>query len=76
MGIFVLIQVTNVVFVHGTFDPWHALGITQDLGPKTKAILIPGTAHCANMYPASQEDPPQLTSARKRIGEILKEWLA
>ena len=23
------LQVTNVVFVHGSFDPWHALGITK-----------------------------------------------
>jgi hypothetical protein len=25
------IQVTNVIFVHGSIDPWHALGVTQDL---------------------------------------------
>jgi hypothetical protein len=23
------LRVSNVVFVHGSFDPWHALGITQ-----------------------------------------------
>ena len=26
------IKLTNVVFVHGSIDPWHAMGITQDLG--------------------------------------------
>ena len=26
------IQVSNVVFVHGSIDPWHAMGITKDLG--------------------------------------------
>ena len=32
--------VTNVVFVHGSLDPWHALGITQDLSASAPAILI------------------------------------
>jgi hypothetical protein len=27
------IHVNNVVFVHGSFDPWHALGVTKDLSP-------------------------------------------
>ena len=25
------IQVSNVVFVHGSIDPWHAMGVTKDL---------------------------------------------
>ena len=29
-----------------------------------EAILIPGTAHCANMYPPSPQDPPALVAAR------------
>ena len=69
------IQVTNVVFVHGSFDPWHALGLTEDNGIN-KAILIPGTAHCANMYPASPEDPPQLKQARQTVGALISKWLA
>ena len=32
--------VTNVVFVHGSLDPWHVLGITEDLSPSATAILI------------------------------------
>ena len=68
------IQVSNVVFVHGSFDPWHALGITEDNGANT-AILIPGTAHCANMYPASQNDPPQLKQARQTVGKLIAKWL-
>lgn len=34
------IQVTNVIFVHGSFDPWHALGVTKDLSPDATAILV------------------------------------
>ena len=25
------VAVTNVVFVHGSLDPWHALGSTEDV---------------------------------------------
>lgn len=36
------IDVTNVVFVHGTIDPWHALGVTSSNRPLAPAILIDG----------------------------------
>ena len=34
------VAVTNVVFVHGSLDPWHALGITEDVSSAAPAILI------------------------------------
>ena len=68
-------SVSNVVFVHGSVDPWHAVGRTSDLSPSSPAILIPGTAHCANMYPASKEDPEELVEARSRVGRLLAGWL-
>eukprot|EP00088_Acartia_fossae_P038980 TRINITY_DN4052_c1_g3_i2.p1 TRINITY_DN4052_c1_g3~~TRINITY_DN4052_c1_g3_i2.p1 ORF type:complete len:487 (+),score=107.90 TRINITY_DN4052_c1_g3_i2:51-1511(+) len=69
------IEVTNTVFVHGTTDPWHAMGITQTNKSGMEAILIPGTAHCANMYPPSKQDPQELTSARQRIGQLIQKWV-
>ena len=70
------ISVSNVVFVHGSLDPWHALGITRDVSPSAPAILIEGTAHCANLYPPSQDDPQQLKDARARIGKLIGHWIA
>ena len=70
------IKVTNVVFVQGSFDPWHAMGITQDLSENATSIFISGTAHCANMYPARKEDPPQLVQARNDIKNLIAKWLA
>lgn len=69
------LEVSNVVFVHGSIDPWHALGITKTVNNKAPAILIEGTAHCANMYPDSPEDPPQLKQAREQIGELIGSWI-
>ena len=64
-----------MVFPNGSIDPWHALGILKDLNEDTKALLINGTAHCADMYPQSAEDPQQLTDARLHIINALDLFL-
>ncbi|XP_066146398.1 putative serine protease F56F10.1 isoform X1 [Euwallacea fornicatus] len=69
------IEVSNVVFVHGTVDPWHVLGITSTVTQNAPAILIKGTAHCADMYPAADEDLPQLKAARVEIAQHIESWL-
>ncbi|KAM0732821.1 putative serine protease F56F10.1 [Formica fusca] len=69
------LQVTNVVFVHGSVDPWHVLGITTSSNPQAPAIYINGTAHCADMYPSSENDMPQLKEARIQIKDLIKQWL-
>ncbi|KAK6014836.1 hypothetical protein OSTOST_19772, partial [Ostertagia ostertagi] len=66
---------TNVVMTHGSLDPWHALGnVTCD--PSNNCYLIKGTAHCADMLPAREEDVPDLVETRKKIEEIIGKWLA
>ncbi|KAL5238760.1 hypothetical protein ACI65C_006170 [Semiaphis heraclei] len=70
------IRDSRVIFVHGSVDPWHALGITQARTKNNVAIFINGTAHCANMYPPASSDLPELTQARTTIRSYLKEWLA
>lgn len=36
------LQVTNVVYVHGSVDPWHALGIIKTKDSYAPAIYIEG----------------------------------
>jgi len=67
---------TEVVFVNGSIDPWHALGVTTDRSSTVKAILIQGTAHCANMFPARPQDPPGLARAQSKISDHIGKWLA
>ncbi|XP_053402774.1 putative serine protease F56F10.1 [Mercenaria mercenaria] len=69
------ISVTKVVFPNGSIDPWHAMGVTEDISPDATAIYIDGTAHCANMYPATDKDSPQLTAARKQIADLIHKWI-
>lgn len=33
---------TNVLYVHGSIDPWHALGLIKSRNPKTPTIFING----------------------------------
>lgn len=69
------IKISRVIFPNGSIDPWHALGVLKDLSPDAQAIYINGTAHCANMYPATPDDPPQLTQARIEISNTIGRWL-
>jgi len=69
-------QSTNVVFVNGNIDPWHSLSVLNSTDSGTiRAILIDGTAHCADMIPARARDPPGLASAQKEIGKIIHSWM-
>lgn len=64
-------QTTNVIYVHGSIDPWHALGLVNSSDASMPTIYIEGTAHCANMYEPQDNDFPQLKEAREKIKEFL-----
>ncbi|EPB73802.1 serine carboxypeptidase S28 [Ancylostoma ceylanicum] len=66
---------TNVVIPNGSIDPWHALGKYTSNDSSVVMHLIEGTAHCAEMYPARPQDPPDLTKTRKLIEENIGKWL-
>lgn len=62
---------TNVLYVHGSIDPWHALGLINSTDSKMPTIFIEGTAHCANMYEPSDKDPKELKDARIKINQFI-----
>lgn len=66
---------TNVLYVHGSIDPWHALGLIDTNNPALPTIYIEGTAHCANMYEPKDTDFPQLKEARNKIRNYLRDLL-
>jgi hypothetical protein len=68
-------EVENVVFVHGSIDPWHAMGVLEDRNENAPAIYITGTSHCADMYPNYPDDPEELQQARARITELVNTWI-
>lgn len=69
-------QGSRILFVNGLIDPWHALSVLENISQSELAILIAGTAHCADMHDESSEDPPALTKAREKILDTIGEWLS
>lgn len=69
-------RTTNVIYVHGSIDPWHALGLTQSSSADMPTVYIEGTAHCANMYEPQPDDFSQLKAARESIRAFIKGLLA
>jgi len=66
---------TNIIFVNGSLDPWHALSITSSIDNTLQAIYIEGTAHCHDMDPATPKDPPGLAIAQAQINQQIGVWL-
>ncbi|PIO71345.1 hypothetical protein TELCIR_06763 [Teladorsagia circumcincta] len=67
---------SKVVFPNGSIDPWKSLGLLVGNPDKNvDAFMIEGTAHCADMYPASPNDKPSLKAARTRIEKNLDAWI-
>lgn len=68
---------TNVLYVHGSIDPWHALGLTETSFTQPQpTIYIEGTAHCSNMYEPSDKDLEQLVAARVLIVKYIEKLLS
>jgi len=65
---------TNILFVNGNIDPWHALSVTENVSETVTAILINGTAHCANMFPAGPNEHA-LAEAQAQIAQQISLWL-
>lgn len=47
------ISVSRVVFVHGSVDPWHALGITNTVDNDAPAIYIHGKFQLRHHQPVT-----------------------
>ena len=66
---------TKVSFPNGSNDPWHVLGVLTPTNNKVYPIIIDGTSHCADMYPAKPDDRPSLTQARASIRTHVISWV-
>ncbi|VVD02766.1 unnamed protein product [Leptidea sinapis] len=70
------IKARRVLFVQGSIDPWHVMGIYKSQSKDMPAIFINGTSHCADLYNERDEDSKELVAARLKIREYLETWLA
>ncbi|XP_067875185.1 thymus-specific serine protease [Heterodontus francisci] len=67
---------SRIIFVNGDIDPWHALSVLKNLSCSEVALVINGTAHCADMGIPEKGDPPALQQARQKISDQIGAWLA
>ncbi|XP_063532638.1 putative serine protease K12H4.7 [Cydia strobilella] len=67
-------KVSKVVFPHGDMDPWHSLGVLQDLGPDAPAVMVNGTAHGDILFVRAGE-PAEMKEKRKYVKELIKKWI-
>ncbi|XP_030633836.1 thymus-specific serine protease [Chanos chanos] len=67
----------HVLYVNGKIDPWQELSVLHNgtAMDRDRALLIPDTAHCADMNPAKAEDRPTLQHAREHIKRHVAIWL-
>ena len=57
-------DIDNIVFVHGSADPWHSLGVTEDLSESAIAIFNSGYSHCENDK-----------EGEERVSKMVAKWL-
>lgn len=68
-------NITKVVFVNGDVDPWHTLGVLENLSDDAPAILIHKSFHCQIMSPEMDQDSDELREARKKVKLLIKSWI-
>ncbi|KAF4517838.1 hypothetical protein B566_EDAN008780 [Ephemera danica] len=69
-------DVSRVLYVHGSLDPWHALGIQSDLNADSPVVMIAGESHCRDIGTPNPMDSQALKDARIQIDNIIAAWLA
>ncbi|GKT24822.1 Peptidase S28 like protein [Aduncisulcus paluster] len=66
---------TNIIFPNGTVDPWHALGVTDDVSPEEPHFMIPDGSHCSDLYAEADTDPVALSQIRFEETNLMKSWI-
>ncbi|XP_031639714.1 putative serine protease K12H4.7 isoform X3 [Contarinia nasturtii] len=68
--------VRNVYFSHGSLDPWHPMGVLNDLNEHSPSMVIPGISHCRDLGSINyRTDNSALISSKVQIGNLVKRWL-
>ncbi|QDZ23838.1 serine carboxypeptidase S28 [Chloropicon primus] len=66
---------TNVFFVNGGVDPWHAASVLFPNNKEQKTLMVKGASHHAWTHPLTGHDQESVTEARKDIEEIVANWV-
>ena len=68
-------NVSNVVFVHGSLDPWSTMGRTEPWpNEDVDVLVIEGASHCQDCW-GIHDNWPQMKLAKSKIRQRLQEWI-
>ncbi|KAF2887464.1 hypothetical protein ILUMI_18709 [Ignelater luminosus] len=68
-------DVTKVLSVQGTHDPWRSNSILDDLNDETPVVYVQGANHCLELGEEQDEESPQVLQSKYEILEQLSEWI-
>ncbi|XP_050343385.1 putative serine protease K12H4.7 [Nymphalis io] len=70
-------DVNNTINIHGTVDPWHALGVhDRDLKEGSPTITVPRASHCFDMGNWRITDTIRMTNAQQAARRLVAQWLS
>ncbi|KAG4065090.1 hypothetical protein HA402_007487 [Bradysia odoriphaga] len=67
---------TNVLYVHGQFDPWRSIGVQTSNHPTVSAIVIPRGSQGTDLGPSTDLDSDAVAAAKVQIREIITEFVS
>jgi hypothetical protein len=74
------LEVTNVVFSNGAYDPWSSGGVTVAPNPSVSTVLIAEGGHHLDLFFSDPADPASVVTARQlelsKIAQWTTEWYA
>ncbi|KAJ2952121.1 hypothetical protein O0L34_g4396 [Tuta absoluta] len=69
-------NVNNTINIHGTIDPWHALGVHEtDITDSSPTITVPRASHCFDMQSWLTTDTIKMSQAQATARRIVRGWL-
>ncbi|KAG1714939.1 Thymus-specific serine protease [Nymphon striatum] len=68
-------EVSNVIFVNGQSDPWHALSVLERYSKDIETVLINDGSHCQDMISSKPSDSEDLVQKREEIFKYVKKIL-
>ncbi|CAH2071303.1 unnamed protein product, partial [Iphiclides podalirius] len=70
-------DVNSTINIHGTVDPWHALGVyDQDLKEGSPTYTVPRASHCFDMLGWQSTDTIKMTRAQQAARRLVAKWLS
>jgi len=68
-------QVTNVYFTHGQLDPWHPMGVLEDVNDSSPVTMLPLAAHVSDLGAISTNDSPEMRLSKEQVRLLIHQWL-